>query len=138
MADIVNFLTPALGPNIIEEISTGSDNTLDVLEIFSEWKAWLLADAGARLGFPQAFSVIGGEPKTPTLDLGQAFFLHIEWKIRPAEHDHRLTLVGDLNVLGGVGNLTVPTLGEFTVLVEAQTSTLITNLSGTARGVISL
>lgn len=129
MPAIVNFLTPSPGPNIIEVIDTGGDNEIDVLEIFSEWKDWLLADAGPRLGYPQAFTVIGGEPKSPTLDLGQAFFLHPEWKIRPAERDHRLVINGDIQVLGGVGRLTVPTVGAFTVEVSFNTSALITGLN---------
>lgn len=132
MPAIVTFITPALGPNIIEEISTGGDNEIDVLEIFSEWKDWILADAGARLGLPQAFTVIGGEPKSPTKEVGQSFFLHPEWKFRPANLDHRVVLVGDIQVLGGVGSIVVPTVGAFTALVEVETSTLITGLSTTA------
>jgi hypothetical protein len=130
MPAIVNFLTPSPGPNIIEIIDTGGDNEINVLEIFSEWKDWLLANHSARAGLPQAFTVIGGEDKSPTTQLGQAFFLHPEWKIRPAERDHRVVLVGDIQVLGGVGSVFVPTVGAFTVLAEARTSTLITGLSG--------
>jgi len=128
MPQIVNFVPTATGPNLIEEIDVGGDNSLSVLEIFSEWKQWLVDDPGARLGLPQAFSVVGGEPKSPTTDLGQAFFLHPDWKIRPAERDHRLVLVGDIQALGGAESIVLPTLGGYTVLVEVVTSALITGL----------
>jgi hypothetical protein len=47
---------------------------------------------------------------------------------RPAELDHKLTIVGDIGVLGGVGSFLVPTLGGYTVLVELERSSLITGL----------
>jgi len=129
MPAIVTFELNATGPNVIVEISTGGDNTIAALEIFSEWKQWLLDDP-TRLGYPQAFSVEGGQPKTPTTELGQSFFMHSpDWVFRPAELDHKLTIVGDIGVLGGVGSFIVPTLGGYTVLVELERSALITGLA---------
>lgn len=133
MPAVVTFITPALGPNLIVEVNTGlAENELSVLEIVSEWKDWLLANAAVRLGLPQAFTVVGGEDKTASTKLGEASFLHKEWKLRPAEYDHRLILTGDLQVLGGTGRLTVPTLGAFTVEVSLNTSTLLTNITQVA------
>lgn len=129
MPAIVTFELNASSPNVIVEISTGGDNTINALEIFSEWKQWLLDGPASRLGLPQAFTVLGGEPKTPTTELGQAFFMHSpDWVFRPAELDHKLTIVGDIGVLGGVGSFLVPTLGGYTVLVELERSALITGL----------
>lgn len=129
MPAIVTFELNASSPNVIVEISTGGDNTINALEIFSEWKQWLLDGPAWRLGLPQAFTVLGGEPKTPTTELGQAFFMHSpDWVFRPAELDHKLTIVGDIGVLGGVGSFLVPTLGGYTVLVELERSSLITGL----------
>jgi len=129
MPAIVTFELNATGPNVIVEINTGGDNSINALEIFSEWKQWLLDDP-TRLGLPQAFSVEGGQPKTATTELGQAFFMHSpDWVFRPAEHDHKLTIVGDIGVLGGVGSFLVPTLGGYTVLVELERSALITGLA---------
>ena len=129
MPAIVTFELNASSPNVIVEISTGGDNTINALEIFSEWKQWLLDGPPSLLGLPQAFTVLGGEPKTPTTELGQAFFMHSpDWVFRPAELDHKLRIVGDIGVLGGIGSFLVPTLGGFTVLVELERSSLITGL----------
>lgn len=129
MPAIVTFELNASAPNVIVELSTGGDNTISALEIFSEWKQWLLDGSPSLLGLPQAFTVLGGEPKTPTTALGQAFFMHSpDWVFRPAELDHKLTIVGDIGVLGGVGSFLVPTLGGYTVLVELERSALITGL----------
>lgn len=129
MPAIVTFELNASAPNVIVEISTGGDNTISALEIFSEWKQWLLDGSPSLLGLPQAFTVLGGDPKTPTTELGQAFFMHSpDWVFRPAELDHKLTIVGDIGVLGGVGSFLVPTLGGYTVLVELERSALITGL----------
>jgi hypothetical protein len=129
MPAIVTFELNASAPNVIVEISTGGDNTINALEIFSEWKQWLLDGPPSLLGLPQAFTVLGGEPKTQTTEQGQAFFMHSpDWVFRPAELDHKLTIVGDIGVLGGIGSFLVPTLGGFTVLVELERSSLITGL----------
>src|SRR3990167_1226854 len=129
MPAIVTFELNAASPNVIVEINTGGDNTINALEIFSEWKPWLLDGPPRRLGLPQGFTVLGGEPKTPTTELGQAFFMHSpDWVFRPAELDHKLTIVGDIGVLGGVGSFLVPTLGGYTALLELERSSLITGL----------
>ena len=74
MVDVVTFDPIAL---VMTEISVGGDNVLDVLEIYSEWKDWILADAGPRLGFPKAFTPVGGDPITDILSLGITYFLEL-------------------------------------------------------------
>lgn len=122
MADVVTF--DPINLRIIE-IDTGQpSNELDLREIYSEWKDWLLADS-SRKGYPQAFRVVGGDPVSDTEQLGSTFFLLFPWKIRPAEYDHRLTIVGNLFTDPAGEAAVITTLGNYTVNVEMKVSTLV-------------
>lgn len=111
------------GPNkIITEISVGGDNELTVAEVYSEWKVWVTL--GTNAGFLPAFSVVGGDPITPSLSLGSTFFLENGWRIRPAELSHKLTLVGNLFTREASQSAFVPTIGSFNVNTETRVSSL--------------
>ncbi len=124
MPDIVTFDPANL---LIVEIDTAADNELNADEIYSEWKDWQLA-ASQNMGHLPAFRVVGGDPRSPTANLGTTFFLDT-WKIRPAEHSHKLTVVGNMFTEGGVGSIFVPTLGAFTVHTETVVTDLISGLA---------
>ncbi len=121
MANIVTFDPIELR---IIEIDTGGNNVIDIVEIYSEWKDWILADL-SRLGYPQAFDEVGGNPISQTRSLGVTFFLLNGWKIRPAERDHQLVINGNLFTVPAGQRRTVPTLGDYTVEIEWSTSNLI-------------
>lgn len=123
MADVVTFDPVAL---LIVEINNGSPatNELDATEIYSEWKDWLLADP-ANMGHPQAFTSIGGEPRTLTQSLGITRFLENGWRIRPAEYEHKLAISGNLFTREPGESIFVPTLGTFNVHTETVTSNVI-------------
>jgi hypothetical protein len=121
MADVVTFDPDNLR---IIEISAGGDNELSVVEIYSEWKDWLLADP-ARLAYPQAMRYVGGDAISPTQDLGSTFFLLNGWRIRPAELTHKLTLVGNLFTDPAGESVFVPTLAAFNVNTETRVSNLV-------------
>lgn len=123
MPDVVTF-HPTLNPPLIREISTGGDNAISWQEIYSEWKDWVLADP-QRQGYPAAFTVVGGEPKGGGASLGVAHFMLAPWRFQPAEHDHRLTITGDINYVPAGEPVVVPTIGAFTVLVETEKSTIL-------------
>lgn len=116
---------------IIEEINYGSPatNTTTIQEVYSEWKDWLLASP-SRLGYPPAFSVVGGEPTVGTDALGVTVFLENGWKFRPAEYSHRWIVDGNLYASDGSDPF-VPTLGAHTVLVAIKSSNLIDRVSAT-------
>ncbi len=121
MVDIVTFD----GPNrIITEIDTGGDNELDAVEIYSEWKDWIRSNP-ANAGIARAFSVVGGDPISDTQNLGSTFFLENGWRIRPAESDHKVTVVGNLFTRESGQSVFVPTLGSFTVNTETRVSSLV-------------
>lgn len=91
MAAIVTFDGPS---RIIEEIGTGGDNTLDAVEIASEWFDWFVAADNTK--FLPAFEVLGAEPLGGGRFRGTSFKLVNGWKIRPAALDHRLVVDGTI------------------------------------------
>lgn len=123
MADVVTF--DPINLRIIEINSGLTTNVLDLVEIYSEWKDWILGDP-QRAGYPSAFRVVGGDPISDVQNLGSTFFLNTGagWRIRPAEYDHQLAIVGNL-FTDPAGEITITsTIGAFTVLVEQRVSNL--------------
>lgn len=108
---------------IITEISALGDNELNVIEIYSEWKEWVLLSDNAK--FLSAFSVVGGDAITSVQNLGSTFFLENGWRIRPAELNHKLTLVGNLFTREEGQSVFVATIGAFTVNTETRVSSLV-------------
>jgi len=132
MADIVTFDPVNLR---IVEIDAAGDNELDAVEIYSEWKDWLLSD-GANMGYPPAFRVVGGDPTSATQSLGITYFLQNGWKIRPAESDHKFTIVGNMRSDPATESVFVAALGAFTVHTETQFANLVSTI-GVAEDVVN-
>lgn len=111
---------------IIQEVNTGLDvNETDQAEIYSEWKDWILADAATRLGYPQAFRVVGSDPISDIQNLGTSYFLGGGWKFRPAEYDHQWIINGNIFTDPAGERRTTPTLGNYTVEVTFFVSNLV-------------
>jgi hypothetical protein len=125
MADVVTF--DPVNLRIVEINSALAVNTLSAKEIYSEWKAWLLADP-SRLGYPAAFTPVGGDPTIGSDALGVTLFLENRWKIRPAEYSHKLIVDGNLFDRDG-GSIFATTLGAYNVHTETKVSNLIDRIS---------
>lgn len=106
---------------IITEISAAGDNTIEVIDVYSDWKRWAINNSQ----FEQAFSVVGGDPISATQNLGSTFFLENGWRIRPAELDHKLILEGNIFTREEGQSVFVSTLGTFTVNAESKVSNLV-------------
>jgi len=110
----------------IVELSVSGDTSIDWIEIYSEWKDWVLADPIARGGYPPAFRVVGGEERGGGAPrLGTTFFLCNGWRFRPAEYSHHVTLNGNIVTDPAGARVWVPTLGAFTVGVQLESSNLV-------------
>lgn len=129
MADVVTFDPVDLR---IIEINTGSPsvNEISLVEIYSEWKDWLLADP-TRMRFPKAFRTVGGDPVSETEALGVTYFLNTGcgWRLRPAEYDHQVIVAGNLWTDPAGDNAFTPTLGGYTVAASVKLSTLVESIS---------
>ena len=90
-------------------------------DIYSEWKKWFLEGDNSKFG--KAFRVVGGNP-LPEGQLGLTYFLLDNWRIRPFEGDHRLTIKGNLYRNDGEDPI-ADTVGDFKVTVSMKVSNLI-------------
>lgn len=109
---------------IITEPAGSGDTEYSVArDLYSAAKRWL-AD-GDNTKYPLPISVVGGDPITPSQNLGATFFLENGWRIRPAERSHKVTLVGNLFTREPGESVFVATLGAFTVNTETRVSSLV-------------
>jgi len=100
---------------------------LDVkIDLYSDWKEWVLIDDNSK--YLAAISVVGGDPISLTRSLGSTFFLENGWRIRPYEGSHTLTINGNIYTRTG-DPVTIPTLGDYQVLVNLSTSNLIDTIA---------
>lgn len=91
------------GPNrlIIEPPGAGDASFEIERDIYSAWKRWVSSGIGAQ--FLPAFLPEGGTPIGATgLFTGKTAILTNGWKLKPAEHNHQCTLIGNLYSDDGV------------------------------------
>lgn len=114
------------GPNKLIICSTGTTELSVASDVYSAWKRWVILSDNSK--YLQAISSIGGDPLYGVVSLGSTFFLENDWKIRPYEGDHTLTVNGNLYSRDGSSSF-VQTLGTFNVLVSMARSNLIDTVS---------
>lgn len=119
------------GTNKLIIVDTGITE-LSVKTVYSLWKEWLLIGDNSK--YEQAFRVVGGDPISATLNVGEYYFMTNDWKIRPFEGTHTLNVDGNIFVDGGVGSPFVPPLGTYTVLINTLLSSNSTLVNGGAAG----
>ena len=109
-------------------VNTGI-TSIDVgLDLYSEWKKWVLLDDNAK--YLPAFSAIGGDLLGDNRYLGSTYFLENEWKIKPYEGNHTLSVSGNLYTRDGTSPF-IQTIGNYNVLISMQVSNLIDTISTT-------
>ena len=92
-------------------------------ELYSRSADWLALSDNAKYG--AVFRQVGGDDLGSGLSIPPYFFLQGDWRVRPMEVNHNLTITGNLFVEGG-GVPVVSTLGtyqvnvNYTVPVQAQ------------------
>jgi len=92
-------------------------------ELYSRSADWLATGDNAKYG--AVFRQVGGDDLGAGLSIPPYFFLQGDWRVRPMESSHNLTITGNLFVEGG-GVPVVSTLGtyqvnvNYTVPVQAQ------------------
>ena len=102
-------------------VNTGI-TSLDVkADLYSDWKEWIRLSDNSK--YSPAFSVIGGEPIGGGKFAGSIFFLLNDWKIRPYEANHELSIDGNI-FTDDQTEITVPTVGTFRVTVRVLASNL--------------
>ena len=99
-----------------------------VKDLYSRWKDWVMINDNAK--FSNTFSLVGGEPinQTGTQVISPYFFLINNWKLRPQESNHLLTINGNFLTLDGT-NPIISTIGDFQVFVRTVLSVNSTTTS---------
>jgi len=116
MADSVTFD----GVNKLAILAPNT-NAIEAVEIYSDWKLWLLQSD--NLKYELAMSSVGGEPLPGGIVTGAYVFLENGWKVRPNERDHSLQIDGNLFSADGSA-IDAPTAGSFRVAIRLNTSSL--------------
>lgn len=115
------------GINKLIILSAGT-TSLNVINLYSKWKEWM--QQSDNLKFLPAFTNTGGDLITGSLHVGGYFFLENNWKIRPQEAHHNLTINGNLFTRDS-SNAFVPTLGNYTVTINVLASSLTQSMGST-------
>jgi len=110
------------GPNKLILINDGETEIDFRVDVYSNWKEWLLSAENAK--YEEAISVIGGDPLPGNRILGSTFFLENGWRIRSWEGDHILTITGNVFTREG-DDPVLPSEGEHKITVNFNTSTLV-------------
>jgi len=108
---------------VVEPGVTALDTQSDLYSALKEvWRT--NANGEMRVDFP--FRTIGGDPVGGGLSAGAYFFLRndLDWRIRPQEANHELTITGNLFGESTDLPLFVPTLGAYTVSLRLASSSL--------------
>ncbi len=93
---------------------TLSSVTLDLVDLHSRWKEWLLL---GNAGFAPAFSTIGGEtPKIPLY-----LFLSNSWKIVPQAANHVLTVTNGVLETDDDSEPFVDPVGSYSIRINRET-----------------
>jgi hypothetical protein len=78
------------GDNKIIQVNNGETELFFYVDVYIEWKNWLLS---GNLNYEPAIEKVGGEILIPgQLTMPLAFILLNDWKIRPYEGQHILTI----------------------------------------------
>lgn len=104
-------------------VNDGIENLNFAIDIYSAWKEWVIERDNAK--YDKAIRYIGGDPISDTQNAGTTFFLINGWRIKPAERDHKLTVVGNLFTDPAGQNIFEPTDGDFNVNTEIIVSNLV-------------
>lgn len=88
--------------------------TLDLLDLHSRWKEWLLL---GNAGYEQAFRAVGGD--IPAIPL--YLFILNGWRIVPQSADHTLTVTNGVFEVDGGGDPFVDPAGDFAIRLNRAT-----------------
>lgn len=118
-------------------ITLGAGTILDVKDMYSRWKDWIL-DGNSQ--FLIAFSVVGGDP----IDVANGiyvtgyYFLENGWRVKPDETNYSLQVTNGVLLVQGGGSPFIQTTGSYNVLVQysqpVRTETVQINTGGGGGG----
>jgi len=131
-----------LETNLTEKVTFDADNRLIIVDngitsldaevdLYSAAKRMWKDDVTLnKLKLP--FRTVAGDPLGGSRVVGAYFFLQnqvgADWRIRPSEADHELMIIGNLYSEDPTQPMITPTLGDYTVTVHIEKSSLTQKL----------
>lgn len=99
-------------------ISLSAVTNLDIRDLYSRWKEWVLIDDNSKY-LPAFDEVVGGNliDSREGIYITSYFFLKNGWKIKPQEANHKLRVYNGV-LLSDSGDPFIPTLGNYNVLIQ--------------------
>lgn len=109
-----------------------NDGTTDVSiqELYSDWKKWIRQTNNAQYDF--AYTQLGGVQITESTEVPYYIFIQNDWKIRPQDANHTLTVTGGVLVAENDEDPFVNVEGAFTVRIVYQQPVQAIMTSGTS------
>ena len=108
------------GDNLLITLPTSTAEIDAKVDLYSDWKEWFKTSPNAK--YPLAFDTVGGDPTTATGAVAAYYFLRNDngWRIKPAEEDAEVTIVGNLYPRDVALPVFAQTTGAFTVLLNVE------------------
>lgn len=127
--------------NGITKVITLTSGTveLSIRSLWSRWIDWFLLDDNSK--YPIAFEQVGGNSIDASLGtyIPVYIFLKNNWKIRPQEANHTLTLNDGILIVEGGGDPFINPLGTYAVRINySQPVQAITVATGGGSGGVTL
>jgi hypothetical protein len=99
---------------------TSGTTTLDVKDLYSRWKDWVLLSDNSK--WDLAFLVSGGDTIDPGAGTAVPLyaFLANGWRIKPQESNHTLNVTNGVLLVDGGGDPFVDTTGSYIVRINYQ------------------
>jgi len=104
-------------------VSTGVTEIDAQIDLYSDWKEWIVATDNAK--FTRAFlESVGGNNIATGLDVGDYYFFNNDvWKIKPYDGDHVLTVTENLYPVNTSATMFLPVSAR-TVTIQLERSSL--------------
>jgi len=103
------------GVNRIIDVDFGVTELDAQIDLYSDWKEWVLETGSANARYTQTFRTAAGDPIGPGKFIAPYFFLLNGWVIRPHAADHELLIEGNLYADPFTNPIITPSSGSFTV-----------------------
>lgn len=107
------------GASKLMSLSLGT-TSLDVREMWSDWVDWFLTGDNSK--YSMAMANLGGDDINPVEGTTVPIYVFLlnDWKIRPQEADHTLSVVNGILLVSGGGDPFVNPVGEFVIRINYQ------------------
>jgi hypothetical protein len=118
------------GENRLILVNYGETSLNVEQDIYSDWKEWQHLEDYSK--YPQALSVVGGEPLGGGQFVGATFFLENGWRVRPWEGTHALNINGNIYTREAGQSPTIPTLGYWNIATTFVRSAIVFKVETTS------